>query len=148
MIGASVVAAVVWVFMRPFDRVPPRVSRLQITPPDAAALTISGQRGIESRDLAITPDGSRVIYVGNRGTQLFVRALDALEPVSVFTGSPRGPFVSPDGQWIGFVDGGNILKKVAVTGGTAVTVTTVDGPTRAWRHLGTGRHDYLRDDQS
>ena len=25
----------------------------------------------------------------------------------MFTGSPRiGPFVSPDGQWIGFVDGG------------------------------------------
>jgi serine/threonine protein kinase len=129
MIGASVVAAVVWVFMRPFDRVPPRVSRLQITPAEATALTISGQRGIESRDLAITPDGSRVIYVGNRGTQLFVRALETLEPVSVFTGSPRGPFVSPDGQWIGFSDGGNTLKKVAVTGGTAVTVTTIDAPT-------------------
>jgi serine/threonine-protein kinase len=118
-----------WTVMRPADRVPPRVSRLQITPADAAALTISGQRGIESRDLAITPDGSRVIYVGNRGRQLFVRALDALEPVSVFTGNPRGPFVSPDGRWIGFVDGGNTLKKVAVTGGPAVTVTTVDGPT-------------------
>jgi serine/threonine-protein kinase len=128
MIGASVVAAVVWVVMRPFHLVPHRVSRLQITPAETAALTISGQRGIESRDLAITPDGSRVIYVGNRGTQLFVRALDAIEPVSVFTGSPRGPFVSPDGQWIGFVDGGNTLKKVAVTGGTAVTVATVDAP--------------------
>ncbi len=128
MIGASVVAAVVWAFMRPFDRVPARVSRLQITPPDAAALTIGSQRAVEGRDVAITPDGARLIYVGNRGTQLFVRTLDSVEPVSVFTGNPRTPFVSPDGQWIGFVDGGNTLKKVAVTGGTAVTVATVDAP--------------------
>jgi hypothetical protein len=136
VIGASVAAAGVWVFTRPPDPVPPRVSRLQITPAGAAALTISIQRGVDDRDVAITQDGSRLIYVGNRGTQLFVRALDGLEPVSVFTGSPRGPFVSPDGQWIGFVDAGNTLKKVAVTGGTAVTVTTVDGPTSrgaTWR---------------
>ena len=82
------------------------------------------------RDLAITPDGSRIVYVGNRGTQLFVRALDALEPVAVFTGAPRGPFVSPDGQWIGFVDGNDVLKKVAVTGGPAITLATLDGAPR------------------
>ena len=78
------------------------------------------------RDLAITPDGSRVVYVGNRGTQLFVRALDALAPVAVFTGTPRGLFVSPDGQWIGFSDGRGVLKKVAVTGGPAVTLATFE----------------------
>ncbi len=38
------------------------------------------------------------------GTQLFVRPLDTLESVPVFTGAPRGPFVSPDGLWIGFID--------------------------------------------
>ena len=68
-----------------------------------AALTINGV----DRDLAITPDGSHLIYVGNRGsggTQLFVRPLDTLESVPVFTGAPRGPFVSPDGLWIGFMD--------------------------------------------
>ena len=102
---------------------PPRVSRLPRRASGTAALTIIGI----DRDLAITPDGSRVVYVGNRGTQLFVRALDALEPVAVFTGAPRGPFVSPDGQWIGFVDGVTTLKKVAVTGGPAVTLATLDG---------------------
>ena len=76
------------------------VSRVcTIAPSGTAALTINGV----DRDLAITPDGSRVVYVGNRGTQLFVRALDALEPVAVFTGAPRGPFVSPmangSGSW-------------------------------------------------
>ena len=104
-------------------------SRLEVTPSGAAALSINWN----DRDLAITPDGSRVVYVGNRGTQLFVRALDALAPVAVFTGSPRGPFVSPDGQWIGFVDGLGLLKKVAVTGGPAVTLATLDtaGPSGA-----------------
>ena len=126
LVVAAVAGAAVWFAMRPADPVPPRVSRLPLAPSGAAALTINGT----DRDLAITPDGSRVVYVGNRGTQLFVRALDALEPVAVFTGAPRGPFVSPDGQWIGFVDGNTALKKVAVTGGPAVTLATLDGLSR------------------
>ena len=123
--GAVVAGALVWVVTRPADPVPPRVSRLPLAPSGAAALTINGN----DRDLAITPDGSRVVYVGNRGTQLFIRALDALDPVAVFTGAPRGPFVSPDGQWIGFVDNAITLKKVAVTGGPAVTMATIDSNT-------------------
>ena len=124
--SGAIIGALVWFAMRPADPVPPRVSRLQVAPSGAAALTVNGV----DRDLAITPDGSRVVYVGNSGTQLFVRALDALEPVAVFTGAPRGPFVSPDGQWIGFVDGNAVLKKVAVTGGPAVTLATLDSTPR------------------
>ena len=99
------------------------VMRLQITPPAAMAVTINGI----DRDIAITPDGSRVVYVGNNGTQLLVRTLEALEPLVLFTGNPRGPFVSPDGQWVGFVDLNTTLKKVAITGGPAITVTQLDG---------------------
>jgi serine/threonine-protein kinase len=125
--GVALLVAVVattftWFAMRP---VPPRVSRLSLVPSGAAALNINGI----DRDLAITPDGSRVVYVGNRGTQLFIRALDALDPVAVFTGAPDGPFISPDGQWIGFVDG-TTLKKVAVTGGPALTLATLDSNPR------------------
>src|SRR4030095_4844977 len=127
---AFVAGAAGGIGMRPGAQVRPRVSRLLIASSGAAALSIDRVE----RDLAITPDGSRIVYVGNRGTQLFVRALDALAPVAVFTGAPRGPFVSPDGQWIGFVDGPSVLKKVAVTGGPAVTVATLDGNSRgaAW----------------
>ena len=124
--GALVVAAIAttltWVATRSVELAPARVSRLPLAPSGAAALSIDGT----DRDLAITPNGSRLIYVGNRRTQLFVRALDALEPVAVFTGVPRGPFVSPDGQWIGFVDNNIVLKKVAVTGGPPVTLATLD----------------------
>src|SRR4029077_8463049 len=89
LMGAAITGVAVWLATRPAA---PRVSRLPLVPSATAALTISGN----DRDLAITPDGSHVVYVGNRGTQLFVRALDALEPVAVFTGAPRGLFVSPD----------------------------------------------------
>jgi eukaryotic-like serine/threonine-protein kinase len=102
---------------------PPRVSRLVIAPSAEAMLSINGN----VRDIAITPDGSRIVYTGNNGTELFVRALDALEPISLYKGTPRGPFVSPDGQWIGFFDDFTTLKRVAIAGGPAMTLTTIDG---------------------
>jgi len=100
----------------------PRVSRLDITPPSTAAIST----GV-SRDVVITPDGSRLVYVGANGTTLFVRALDQLEPIPVFRGgAPRDPFVSPDGQWIGFFDGGLTLRKVPIAGGPAVLLARLD----------------------
>jgi len=119
--SGAMIGTLVWFAARRAE-VPPRVSRLQITPVGAAALSI----GWNDRDLAITPDGSRLVYVGNQSTQIFVRALDALAPVAVFTGiGLHGLLVSPDGQWIGFHDGG-VMKKVAVAGGPAVTLATID----------------------
>ena len=76
LVTSTVVGAGIWFVMRPAEPVPPRVSRLQVPSSGTATLSINGL----DRDLAITPDGSRVVYVGNRGTQLFVRALDALSP--------------------------------------------------------------------
>jgi serine/threonine protein kinase len=100
----------------------PRITRTSLAAIGPAALTINGI----SRDLAISPDGSRVVYVGNNGTQLFVRALDALEPVAIATGQIREPFVSPDGQWVGFVESLNNLKKVPISGGPSIHLTTLD----------------------
>jgi serine/threonine-protein kinase len=120
--SGAIIGTLVWFTARQAEPTPPRVSRLQLTPAGAAALSI----GWNDRDLAITPDGSRLIYVGNQGTQIFVRALDALAPMAVFTGRVAGLFVSPDGQWIGFHAGLGVLKKVAVAGGPAVTLATID----------------------
>jgi serine/threonine-protein kinase len=112
--------AAVW---RATSRAPWHVSRLTITSSGAAALTINSV----ARNLAITPDGRHVVYVGDNGTQLFVRALDSLEPVAIARGGAvDGPFVSPDGQWVGFFDD-NTLKKVAITGGPPITLARVAG---------------------
>jgi serine/threonine protein kinase len=134
LVTSSVVGAGLWFATRAPEAVPPRISRLQVPLSATAALTINGA----DRDIAITPDGSHLIYVGNRGapggaqmvggTQLFVRPLDSLESVPVFTGAPRGPFISPDGLWIGFMDGG-VLKKVPRSGGPAVPLAGTDAPT-------------------
>jgi serine/threonine-protein kinase len=103
--GAAIAGFGVWRTTRP---APPRVSRTTITPAGAAALTISGVQ----RDLAITPDGTRVVYIGDAATQLFVRPLDQLEPTAIATGTPlRNVFIAPDGQWVGFTDTNTTLKR-------------------------------------
>jgi Tol biopolymer transport system component len=70
--------------------------------------------------VAFSPDGKRIAYVANRGSErsVYVRALDSFESVRV-AGTERAssPFFSPDGEWIGFEAGGKLLK-VPVTGGT------------------------------
>jgi serine/threonine-protein kinase len=134
---ATFVAAAVWFATRaPIS--PPRVSRFLITPPNATALTVSEL----FRALALTPDGRRLVYVGANGASLFVRTLDQLDATSVpGFNAAFGPFVSPDGQWIGVFDGASApaLKKVAITGGPAVTLGRPDGPTRgaSWGADGT-----------
>ena len=132
LIGATALLAVgaaagsVWLTATTTPLDAPRSSRLAIMTTAATALAINGN----DRDVAITPDGSRVIYVGNGGRDLFVRSLDALESLRLFTGAPRGPFVSPDGQWIGFIDGAAALNRVATTGGPPMPIATLDGGSR------------------
>jgi eukaryotic-like serine/threonine-protein kinase len=114
------VTALVW-FVRTAPRVAitvPRVSRTMLAASGAAALALNG-----ARSLAITPDGRHVVYVGNGGTQLFDRALDQVAPRPIVTGiSPLNwVFISPEGQWVGFVEGW-VLKKVALVGGPVTTI--------------------------
>jgi serine/threonine-protein kinase len=123
LVTAIAAASGVWLAARPEA---PHVSQLAIAMTPATALAINGN----DRDVAVTADGSRVVYVANNGRDLLVRSLEVLEPVRLFTGSPRGPFVSPDGQWVGFIDGSAVLKKVAITGGPPTTVATIDGGSR------------------
>jgi serine/threonine-protein kinase len=120
VIGAGLLGGAVWWMTRP---APPRVVRTQITTAGTAALNLI----TIDRNVAITPDGSRLIYRGNN--QLFVRTLDQLEPIALsgLGEAPRGLFVSPDGEWVGFFDL-NSLKKVAITGGPAVAITAIDSP--------------------
>ena len=122
LVGAAMAGSAVWFAVR--STAPPRVSRLLITPPSAAALSF----GVVGHNLALTPDGTRIVYVGADNTALFVRALDQLDATSITgLGEPYGLFVSPDGQWIGFFDGVTALKKVAITGGPADTLGRPDG---------------------
>ena len=117
-VGALLAAGSVWLLTRP---TPPSVVRTTVTTSGSSAIALSGF----DRDVAITPDGSRIVYRGTN--QLLVRALNQLEPTALSgLGAPRGIFVSPDGQWIGFFDE-TAIKKVAITGGPPVTIARRDG---------------------
>ena len=64
LLGAAVAGTGVWLLTRP---APPSVVRTTITTSGSTALMLSGI----DRDIAITPDGTRVVYRGNN--QLLVR---------------------------------------------------------------------------
>src|SRR5436853_1419912 len=81
-------------------------------------------------ELAISPDGTRLVYAAGQAVgslQLYLRAMDGLEARAIpGTEQAAGPFFSPDGQWIGFSAGGK-LKKVSLSGGLPVSLADV-GP--------------------
>lgn len=120
--GAVVATTLAWTAFRP---APPRVVRMTASPYNSAALSIDGS----ARDISITPDGAKIVYTGNHGTQLFVRSLTEFEPATIFSASGvlRGVFTSPDSNWVGFVEGANTLRIVTITGGNPITLLTMDG---------------------
>jgi serine/threonine-protein kinase len=82
------------------------------------------------RWVALSPDGTRLAYTANN--HLYLRALDQLDAVPIAgdegpaLASPRVPFFSPDGQWVGFWHASQ-LKKVSVSGGAPVTLCAWGG---------------------
>jgi len=112
---AAMAGGSIWYLMR--QR--PMITRTVLGLSGPTALFLSPNES----DAVLTRDGRRVIYVGNNGTDLLVRSLDALEPAVLARGRPRDVSISPDGQWVSyFDDGGTTLKKIALTGGTPVTL--------------------------
>ena len=110
---------------------PPTVVRLIMTPRPGEAV---GLAGADDPDVAMSLVGRRVVYVGTAGgqSQLYVRAFDQLEPTPLrgLAGDVRGPFLSPDGASVGFFEGTQALKRVAITGGPAVTLCQIVGGPR------------------
>ena len=102
-------------------------------PTDRLVVSLApGERlaGLDQQALAISPDGKNIVYVASRSgvQQLYLRSLDGFEARAIpGTEGAVGPFFSPDGQWIGFVAQGS-LKKVAISGGTSVTIVSAAGP--------------------
>ena len=79
--------------------------------------------------VAVSADGRFAVYEAQVEGEfrLFLRRFDALEsqPVTGTEGA-RGPFISPDGAWIGFVRNAK-LYKVSTAGGDALVVCNLQG---------------------
>jgi serine/threonine-protein kinase len=76
--------------------------------------------------IALSPDGSRIVFVANN--RLFVRPLNDLtaRPVAGtdLTGGPLGPVFSPDGREIAFWSAADrTIKRISVDGGVPVTAS-------------------------
>ena len=121
-----------WLRQQVSPETPPSVKRLLLRLPEAGPLARpwSLPLGLSQLSLAISPDGTRVVYVleSEGVTQLYLHNLDRLEPVPI-PGTPGafGPFFSPDGKWIGFF-AENKLKKVAVSGGEPIELSPAPNP--------------------
>jgi Tol biopolymer transport system component len=105
----------------PMAAAPAQVTRFVITPPDTAPLSSLG-----GSDLAISPDGKRLAYLGQNaernGVALYVREIDAIEPTllagtEVLNPGPNvHPFFAPDGKSIGFASPDGSVVRARVDG--------------------------------
>jgi serine/threonine-protein kinase len=126
LIGAGMAGYAMWAVRPAPER---QLARFVINLSDGERLSNTGRHAV-----AISPDGSHIVYAAN--SRLKLRRLDQLDatPIRGTEGAPtspvesgRNPFFSPDGQWIGFWQNGQ-LKKVSVTGGAPVTLCAADNP--------------------
>jgi Tol biopolymer transport system component/predicted Ser/Thr protein kinase len=117
LLVAAITSLATW-YLKPSP--PQPVSRLVINLPPGQQLS-----GLDNGPaVALSPDGTHLAYVATQGgtQQLYLRAMGSLEPKAIpGTEGAVNPFFSPDGQWLGFFAGGR-LKKVSVSGGTALTL--------------------------
>ncbi|HYS68835.1 MAG TPA: protein kinase, partial [Gemmatimonadaceae bacterium] len=119
-VAILITATLAWAWM---DRSPTRQVvryRLVFDPAEAMIQPVGYFWG----RLALSPDGSRLAYVGGPRAQLLVRQRNQLHAIAI-PGSEgaESPFFSPDGQQVGFVSGGNKLQIASLSGGPLVTVT-------------------------
>jgi eukaryotic-like serine/threonine-protein kinase len=128
-IAATLAAALVTIILvwKPWRVAPTPVSQHLSVDLGADASLSGSVEGM--RQLAISPDGSMLAFVGERDrvAQLYLRRFGQLHALPLVTGPVSDPFFSPDGQWVGFfsiADGK--LKKVSVAGGSAVPICDTD----------------------
>ena len=122
IVGSLITGVAVWSAMRPGPPPPRPATRFAVAPPSTVQLGFSG--------LALSPDGRSLVYIGISDgiLQLYRREMDQLEAVPIRGTEGAGfPFLSPDGESVGFFADG-ALKKVSLAGGPAVTLCDVPGP--------------------
>ena len=125
---AVITGLAVWTLMRPGPLTPQSHARYVVTTPPDGPLRLEGGQA----DVAISPDGTRLVYQSSRpggyaARQLYVRHIDQLDATPL-RGSERAhsPFFSPDGSWVGFQDiVDNTLKRVSILGGQPQTIANM-----------------------
>ena len=113
---------VVWSVAGGDQPAPRSAMRLSVALPPTVEVT-----GTHNR-IALSGDGRVVVFNGSsEGTsQLYRRSLDQPDAVPIAgTEDAVAPFLSPDGEWVGFAVG-HELKKVSLVGGPPLTICALD----------------------
>ena len=115
-----------WLLTRP---APAPVIKLTATHPGPEPMSATG-------GLVISRDGRRILYQAtSRGQRhIYVRELNQLAATRLGSiENAYSVFLSPDGQWVGFIDqlSAGSLKKIAITGGPVITICRLPP---SWAH--------------
>jgi serine/threonine-protein kinase len=76
--------------------------------------------------IALSPDGRALVYSGpgEGGNRLWLRRIDQLDATPIGGTDGAGtPFFSPDGQRVGFIKDGNLVRIASLAGAPTVTLT-------------------------
>jgi len=126
-----------WALLRPRPGTEPEPVQFQLV--SSPHFRIQGNW---TQPFAVSDDGRTVVFTADTGgtSRLWMRTLDDPKP-RMLEDTERGmqPAISPDGQWVVFVVGNQVVRKVRLAGGAATTVATIDGVTAAI--------DWLSDDE-
>jgi eukaryotic-like serine/threonine-protein kinase len=123
IVTATLAGTTVW-YLNRGPSLPPMVTRLSLDLPDGQTFT-----GTTRHIVAISPDGTQMIYVANN--RLYVRSMAQLDarPVQGTEGDSREPVFSPDGRSVAFYSvAEKALRRVALSGGAPVTISPTDEP--------------------
>jgi serine/threonine-protein kinase len=110
--------------VRPTSSRPTTRFTIQLPP----TIELGGESNV-AQPVAISRDGRRIVYLTtqDRVSRLYSRSLDQLDWTPMKTGQSSilglGLFMSPDGNWVGFIDAAdNTIKKVPFDGGPAASI--------------------------
>ncbi|HVR40600.1 MAG TPA: protein kinase [Thermoanaerobaculia bacterium] len=118
----ALVASIAMYIARPQS--PPRITRSVLALPLGARFRILGTSA-----LAVSPDGSRIVYIGeaDNDTSLYMLRRDQFAPVQIpGTRGARSPFFSPDGQWLAYAQSQK-MKRIPIDFASA-PLTICDAP--------------------
>ena len=127
VITALAAVAATWAWVAARREQPGMTVRFPLTAgPNSFVLT---SQSTAATTLAFAPDGRTIAFVNVAGNsrQLFLRTLNDVRTRAV-AGTEGGeqPFFSPDGKWLGFVLGRQLMK-VPVEGGSATRIADLTG---------------------
>jgi hypothetical protein len=133
----AVAAVSLWALWRAIQPVDRPLLRLDVDlGADVSLPSTSSPSALPGSSVAISPDGTRLVYASGSPAKLFTRRLD--QPKATELPGTQGavaPFFSPDGQWIGFQTNRK-LSKISVEGGAVVPLGDFIGAGANWSEDG------------